>query len=93
VTAKSADDIRGVEYDWLASDADGHIALFTTAGAGFAPEEFLRNTDEHDAAIAAVLAAKASTSSRFAPELAPGLENTWRLMAERGVFTSPAYRR
>src|SRR5262245_52257163 len=51
VSAKSADEILGLEFDWLASDADGHVALFSTAGGGFAPDEFLSDTDAHDRAI------------------------------------------
>jgi hypothetical protein len=84
--ARSADDILGFELDWLASDADGHVAMFSTAGGGYAPEAFLRDTDAHDAAIDAILAAPASTTARFAPELPAGLRNTWREIAERGVF-------
>lgn len=83
---KSADDVRGFEFDWLASDADGHVALFSTAGGGYAPEEFLRDTDAHDAAIEGILASPASTKARVAPALPAGLRNTWREMAERGVF-------
>lgn len=84
--AKSADEILGLEFDWLASDADGYVALFSTAGGGYAPDEFLRDTDAHDAAIDAILASPASTVARFAPELPPGLKNTWRMVAERGLF-------
>lgn len=84
--AKSAEEIQGFEYDWLASDADGHVALFSTAGGGFAPEEFLRDTEAHDAAIDALLASAVCTRARFAPRLLSGLENTWLLMAERGVY-------
>ncbi|WP_437825296.1 hypothetical protein [Sorangium sp. So ce1153] len=81
-----ADEILGMEFDWLASDSDGYVALFSTAGGGYAPDEFLRDTDAHDAAIDVVLASPASTVARFAPELAPGLKNTWRMVAERGLF-------
>jgi hypothetical protein len=84
--AKSADEIQGFEYDWLASDEDGHVALFSTAGKGFAPVEFLRDTDAHDTAIEAILDLPISTSARFAPELRPGLKNPWRMAAERGLF-------
>jgi hypothetical protein len=84
--AKSAIEIVGLEFDWLASDADGHVALFSTAGGGYAPAEFLRDTDKHDTAIHAILASHASTTARFAPALPPGFENTWRLVAERGLF-------
>lgn len=80
--AKSAQDIEGFEYDWLGSDADGHVALFCTAGGGYAPDVYLMNTDIHDAAIEAILAEPAKTIARFAPSY----ENMWRLLAERGVF-------
>ena len=86
MVAKSAEDIRGREFDWLAVDSDGYVALFSTAGAGYAPAEFLRDTDAHDAAIEHILALSASTKARFAPQLAPGLKNTWLLVAERGLF-------
>ena len=82
----SADDILGAEHDWLASDADNHVGLFTTAGGGYAPEEYLHNIDAHIAAIEAILALPASTTSRFAPELSDDHVNTWRLVAERGLF-------
>jgi hypothetical protein len=83
---KSAVEIEGLEFDWLASNADGHVALFSTAGGGFAPPEFLQDTDAHDAAIKAVLALPPSTHALFAPELASHLVNTWCLVAERGLW-------
>ena len=85
-TPKSAEEIRQLEYDWLGSDEDGHVAFFSTAGSGYAPPEFLRDTDAHDVAIAAILAVPASTAAQFAPSLGPGFENTWKHMAERGVY-------
>ncbi|MEU8659832.1 hypothetical protein [Actinoplanes philippinensis] len=88
--AKSANDILGAEYDWLAGDGDGHVALFSTAGGGYAPDVFLRDTDAHAAAIGAVLACAATTSARFAPTLASKCENTWKLVAERGLFAYDA---
>jgi len=85
-TPKAAADVQGLEYDWLGSDESGYVALFSTAGAGYAPQEFLRDTDAHDIAIQAVLALPASTEAKFSPDLAPGLINTWRLVAERGLY-------
>src|SRR4051794_13176045 len=84
--AKSAEEILGFEFDWLASDAEGHVALFSTAGGGYAPPTFLRDVQAYDDAIDAILAAPASTSTRLAPELPPHCTNTWRLVAERGLF-------
>ena len=83
---KLAEEIQGLEYDWLASDEDGHVALFSTAGGGYAPAEFLRDTNAHDAAIDAILAVPVSTAASFAPAVAPGLQNTWKMVAERGLF-------
>ena len=83
---KSANDIRGFEFDWLARDADDHVGFFSTAGGGYAPREFLQDTDAHEVAIDAILSLPASTTARFAIELPPEFTNTWRLMAERGLF-------
>ena len=85
-TMKSAADIRGLEYDWVACDEDGHVALFSTAGGGYAPSEFLRDTEAHAVAIHAILAGPNTTTARFAPALAPDLENTWKSAAEHGLF-------
>lgn len=84
---KSAQDILGLEYDWLGSDADGHVALFSTAGGGYAPDAFLADTDAHDAAIDAVLAEPARTTALFAPDYP---NNRWRRVAERGIFAFDA---
>lgn len=65
-------------------------AFFSTASGGYAPEGFLRDTDEHDAAIESILATPTSTSAHFAPEVGPGCKNTWRMMAERGFFAFDA---
>jgi len=84
--ARTGAEISGLEFDWLASDANGHVAMFSTAGGGYAPEEFLRDTDAHDNAADIILALPSYTKARFAPELGPGLKNTWQMMAERGFF-------
>ena len=76
----------GFEYDWLAVDADGHIGLFSTAGGGFAPPEFLQDTDAHDTGIEALMASPPSTRSRFFPDVATGLSNAWKEAAARGLF-------
>jgi hypothetical protein len=84
--AKS-EDIAGREYDWIASDPDGRVGFFSTAGAGCAPASFMLDTDVHERAIELILAAPARCRATFAPVLGrPDLENTWERMAERGVF-------
>ena len=85
-SVKSAEDVLGFEYDWLASDAEGHVALFSTAGAGYAPGQFLQDTDAHDAAIDAILQMPAITQASFAPEIPPTLKNKWKQVAERGLY-------
>jgi hypothetical protein len=91
VGAKSIEEICGYEYDWLGCDADGHVGLFSTAGGGYAPDEFMRDTDAHDRAIEMILASPATTHARFAPTLHADLVNTWRLVAERGLFAYEAH--
>jgi hypothetical protein len=86
VSEKLPADILGSEYDWLGCDGDGNVALFSTAGGGYAPKEFLKDTNAHADAIEAILALPASTSARFAPDLAHPYVNTWKLVAERGLF-------
>lgn len=85
-TSKTAEDVAGMEYDWLGCDSKGHVALFSTAGAGYPPAEFLRDTDAHELAIRSVLALAATTGAQFHPPVAPGLANPWRLVAERGLY-------
>jgi hypothetical protein len=82
----SEEDIRGLEFDWLAVDAAGFVALFSTAGGGYAPEKFREDTTMYDAAIGAILALSANTAAVCKRELPNGLQNTWKLVAERGLF-------
>lgn len=86
MSTKTREDILGFEYDWLAVDRDGHLGVFSTAGGGVAPPAFLADTDAHDAGLEALLQSSQMTSARFFPELAEGLDNTWRDAALRGVF-------
>ena len=88
--AKRAEEIEGVEYDWLGCDCEGHVALFTTAGRGYAPPEFLADIEGHEDAIAAILAGPGDRGVLRAPQLSPGYENTWREAALRGLFAFDA---
>lgn len=86
MTAKTKEDIEGYEYDWIACDANGHVALFSTGGAGYAPVAFLRDVDAHDVAIDRIIAMPASTEALKYPDLGPEYSNTWRDVAMRGLF-------
>lgn len=86
MTARTLADIWGMEADWLACDADDSVAMFSTAGSGFAPRTYLDDIDAHDAVITAILNRPASTRAAFFPEIKPGLKNDWRLVAERGLY-------
>jgi hypothetical protein len=83
---KNQVDIEGREYDWLASDITGCVALFSTAGAGYAPRAFLEDTDAHYEAIQALLALPETTVAARAPQLSDEYVNTWKLVAERGLY-------
>ena len=80
------EDIQGLEYDWLAVDAQGFVALLSTAGGGRVPDAFLQDVDAFDVAIQSVLSLPASTAADCSLELAAPLVNTWKLVAERGLF-------
>jgi hypothetical protein len=44
-------DFSNLEFDWLACDADGFVALFSSAGFGPVPEESVAMADALDAAM------------------------------------------
>ncbi len=83
---KSAEDIHGFEYDWLASDENGSVAFFSTAGAGYAPVTFLRDVEAYTRAIDLMLSMAAFTTAKFSPVVAANCVNTWQQMAERGFY-------
>ena len=85
--SKTPEENRGLEFDWLATDVSGNVAFFSTAGGGYAPPEFLSNTEIHDRAIERLLGEAVSTTARFKPDVEDGLQNPWLLMAERGVYS------
>ncbi|MBK6687401.1 MAG: hypothetical protein IPG45_23220 [Deltaproteobacteria bacterium] len=86
MSTRSRAEVQGLEYDWLGCDASGCVALFSTAGAGYSPSEFLRDADAHDRAIQLILLLPPSTEAELFPEVSAGLINTWRLVAERGLY-------
>lgn len=79
-------DIEGFEYDWLACDEAGNVALLTTAGRGYAPQVFLAAVDAYEAAIDGLLAMPIASRVESAPVLRNGLVNTWRDAVERGAY-------
>lgn len=81
---KSSEDILGFEHDWIASDGAAHVGFFATAGGGYAPAEFLNDTDVHDRAIEAISAMQPRTS------VASAEGDVWTQMAERGLFAFDA---
>jgi hypothetical protein len=84
VSLPDAGESVGIDFDWLASDAEGHVAVFSSAGGEIPPDAVLRDMDAHVRALGALFAAPASTHPVFAPT-APG-EDRWRAAAERGLF-------
>lgn len=90
MTRKTAEEIQGYEYDWLACDENGHVALLSTAGGGFAPPAFLEDTDVYYRAIEAIQALPIGTEAVRAPKLKDGFPNIWKEMALRGVFAFDA---
>ncbi len=86
MTEKTLEEIQGCEYDWLVCDKAGHIALFSTAGEGYAPREFLLSVEDYDQAIESFLNLAVTTTAKVFPKIAEGLPNTWKQVAERGMY-------
>jgi hypothetical protein len=74
----------GLDFDWLASDAEGYVALFASAGGEIPPDAVLRDLDGHVRALGELLAAPVCSRALFAPS-GPE-EGRWRAAAERGLF-------
>ncbi len=77
---------RGMEVDWIACDLVDQIALFSTAGFGLAPRVVEDNLELYLDAVHAILARPIVGPAACELELGPGVMNTWKLAAERGVF-------
>jgi len=85
---RSADDLRGIDSDWLARDADDYVGPSSALqGGGYTPEGFVQNLDAH---VAAHRCDSCIAPDRLRRNLrrscVPGFTNTWRLVAERGLF-------
>jgi hypothetical protein len=83
---RTLSDIWGVEHDWLACDGAGRVALFSTAGGGYAPPGYLEDIQAHANAISSIIASPAISTALFAPTLAAKYIDTWRIVAERGLY-------
>jgi hypothetical protein len=90
MSAKSATELLGWEFDWLGCDVDDHVALFSTAGGGYVPDEVLRDTDAHGEAIDAILGRSAAINAQFVPKLGFDCTDIWKNVAERGLFVFDA---
>tara|TARA_R110002072_G_scaffold302758_2_gene488474 strand:+ start:3991 stop:4368 length:378 start_codon:yes stop_codon:yes gene_type:complete len=63
---------QGIEWDWFASDGDGHVALFASGGSGQVPPVLL----EHEDAIAELLQFLGIRCDR----------ESWAVAARGGIF-------
>ena len=73
--------LRGLEFDWLAVDAIGHVGWFWTAGGGNAPTDVVARIEGHAAAIDAI--AKIAPTTRPVERLGEGELSQ---AGARGVF-------
>ncbi|MCY1000858.1 hypothetical protein OWM54_27275 [Myxococcus sp. MISCRS1] len=68
----------------------GHVGFFSTAGGGYAPDEFLRDIPLHDRALELIAGMKPCTTAIPQPDQSSEPEDVWRRMAERGIFAFDA---
>ena len=50
----SRQDLEGIDAAWIAVDAQGHVALFITAGEGSVPESALPSTEDAETEVLAL---------------------------------------
>jgi hypothetical protein len=84
----STDDLVGIDYEWLAIDGDGHVGVFTSAGAGPIPRWFADDRAWCDAVLDVVASLPARGTFRLeVPDASttPGLRD-WKRWAEVGLF-------
>ena len=55
-------DLTGIEFDWFATDSEGNLALFATAGEGFLPEGVAENHEMHSAVSESLPAPRVGTA-------------------------------
>ncbi|HSD87871.1 MAG TPA: hypothetical protein VLB44_10170 [Kofleriaceae bacterium] len=68
-----------MEFDWLAWDADGFVALFSSAGFGPVPEKLPAMVDAIDAALERMKALPLTGDETAEPD-------EWLAAAQRGFF-------
>jgi hypothetical protein len=66
-------DFSGIEFDWLAKDADGNIALFATAGEGFIPNSAADHHENHTAISESIPSPNTGTEKVWSDYAAVGL--------------------
>lgn len=66
-------DLDGIEFDWLASDTDGNIALFATAGEGFFPAPVATHHAKHSAITETIPSPNTGTEKVWSDYAAVGL--------------------
>jgi hypothetical protein len=80
-------DIEGFEHDWLGVDVAGHVGFFSSAGSGVAPGAYLDDMAAFERAIEVLASMPKTTTATCNQDLPPGHVDTWRAMAERGLFS------
>lgn len=80
----TADDIWGSEHDWIGIDEDGHVAMFSTAGGGYASASYLRDPEAHERAIASLLELPVIATPVGTPLKYPF--DVWERVVERGLY-------
>lgn len=96
--AMSVDEASGLDLEWLACDASGHVAVLFTCGGGKMPESVLR---AYDATYLDALDSLRLLPVRGAPLVdAPrDVDGLWAALAERGFhgydgdLHGPSYQR
>jgi len=75
----------GLEYDWLALDADGCLGIFSTAGAGPIPSSIMTGENK-DVMVFEILMTLPIVTRPLLPKICEHNISDWTALAERGIF-------
>lgn len=84
--------LHGAGFDWLAADASGQVAVFSSLAALPPPEAVFRGIDAHRRALEAILRSPRCSRSLLPPSTLPEKKFLWRALADRGLYVYASYR-
>ena len=78
--------VTGVEFDWVACDRDGHVALLASAGSGVVSPSVAVDGDDAEDLIGRLAALPETGRAHSKAGLAHDADGQWESLGKRGIF-------